>query len=251
MPLNVVLNSINNDNKSLKSTTLIHHSPLTIHQTMIQRVYNQVIQCPLLESVLVATDDLKIFDHITSFDGNVVMTSESHQSGTDRCFEALNNWGGDYDYVINIQGDEPFIVSDQIEILAKLLDGKTEIATLIKKIEDEKTLFNVNIPKVIFNKDQEAIYFSRQTIPYLRDIETSKWLSSNVFYKHLGIYGYRVDILKQITKLEQSTLELAEKLEQLRWIENGYKIKIGISPYDSIGIDTLEDIEKARKSISQ
>lgn len=218
-------------------------------ETMIQRVYNQSIKCDLLEKVYVATDNKLIYDHVISFGGNVVMTCESHQSGTDRCFEAVTKIEGNYNYVINIQGDEPFIFPEQITLLAQLLDGETQLATLIKKIEDFKTLFNINTPKVIFNKNYEAMYFSRQTIPFIRDEKEANWLNSNNFYKHLGIYGYRVDILEQITKLPQSALELAEKLEQNRWIENGYKIKVGVSPYDSMGIDTLEDIEEARQNI--
>lgn len=217
------------------------------HETMIQRTYNQCIKCGLLANVVVATDDNQIFDHVKSFGGNVIMTSTEHQSGTDRCFEAFTKFGGDYDYVINIQGDEPFILPQQIEILAKLLDGTIEIATLVKKIENYEILTNENVPKVTLTKNKNAIYFSRQTIPFLRDIDKANWLNHNTFYKHLGIYAYRVDVLEQITKLEPSTLELAEKLEQLRWLENGFKIKVGISPYDTIGVDTQEDLERARE----
>jgi 3-deoxy-manno-octulosonate cytidylyltransferase (CMP-KDO synthetase) len=220
-------------------------------QTMIQRVYNQAIKCSLLDEVFVATDHEGIFEHVIEFGGKVVMTSKNHQSGTDRCFEALTKIGNNYDYVINIQGDEPFIFPEQIDLLANLLDGNTELATLIKKIDDFKDLTNINTPKVVFNKKFEAMYFSRQTIPYIRDENVSNWLNTNMFYKHIGIYGYRTDILEKITKLAQSDLELAEKLEQNRWIENGYKIKVAISPYDSIGIDTNEDIEAARVKISQ
>jgi 3-deoxy-manno-octulosonate cytidylyltransferase (CMP-KDO synthetase) len=217
--------------------------------SMIQRVYTQVIKCPMITSTYVATDNQLIYDHVVGFGGNAVLTSESHQSGTDRCFEAYLNIGKTFDYIINIQGDEPFIVPQQIEILANLLNGDTEIATLVKKIEDFKTLFNENTPKVILNKNFEAIYFSRQTIPFVRETEKDNWLSNNVFYKHLGIYGFKIDTLKKITQLPQSALELAEKLEQLRWIENGYKIKVGISPYDSIGIDTQADLDEAQKFI--
>jgi 3-deoxy-manno-octulosonate cytidylyltransferase (CMP-KDO synthetase) len=218
-------------------------------QTMIQRVYNQAIKCSSLDYIAIATDNELIKRHVENFGGNVIMTSESHQSGTDRCAEALDYLKEKFDYVINIQGDEPFIMPEQIEILAKLLEGETQIATLVKIIEDSKTLFNANSPKVILNKNNEAIYFSRHTIPFFRDYEKDNWLNINTFYKHLGIYGYRTDVLKKITQLPQSTLELAEKLEQLRWIENGYKIKVAVSPYDSIGIDTEADVEEARKFI--
>jgi 3-deoxy-manno-octulosonate cytidylyltransferase (CMP-KDO synthetase) len=218
-------------------------------QTMIQRVYNQAKKCSSLDYIAIATDNELIKRHVENFGGNVIMTSESHQSGTDRCAEALDYLKEKFDYVINIQGDEPFIMPEQIEILAKLLEGETQIATLVKIIEDSKTLFNANSPKVILNKNNEAIYFSRHTIPFFRDYEKDNWLNINTFYKHLGIYGYRTDVLKKITQLPQSTLELAEKLEQLRWIENGYKIKVAVSPYDSIGIDTEADVEEARKFI--
>lgn len=217
------------------------------HETMIQRTYNQCIKCGFLTNVIVATDDDKIFEHVKSFGGNVIMTSTEHQSGTDRCFEAFTKFGGEYDYVINIQGDEPFILPQQIEILAKLLDGSIEIATLVKKIENYEILTNENVPKVTLSKYNDAIYFSRQTIPFIRDIEKANWLNHNIFYKHLGIYAYRVDILAKITKLNPSALEMAEKLEQLRWLENGFKIKVGISPYDTIGVDTREDLERARE----
>jgi 3-deoxy-manno-octulosonate cytidylyltransferase (CMP-KDO synthetase) len=218
-------------------------------QTMIQRVYNQAMKCSSLDYIAIATDNELIKRHVENFGGNVIMTSESHQSGTDRCAEALDYLKEKFDYAINIQGDEPFIMPEQIEILAKLLEGETQIATLVKIIEDSKTLFNANSPKVILNKNNEAIYFSRHTIPFFRDYEKDNWLNINTFYKHLGIYGYRTDVLKKITQLPQSTLELAEKLEQLRWIENGYKIKVAVSPYDSIGIDTEADVEEARKFI--
>lgn len=218
-------------------------------QTMIQRVYNQVKKCNQITETVVATDDELIYDHVKNFGGQVIMTSENHQSGTDRCFEAYQNLNSKYDYVINIQGDEPFIQPEQIDILTKILTGVTEIATLVKKIVDEKTLFNENSPKVIFNKNYEAIYFSRQTLPFIRGEEKHNWLSNSAFYKHLGIYGYRTDVLAAITKLPQSTLEIAEKLEQLRWLENGYKIKVAVSPYDSMGIDTFEDLQLARKNI--
>jgi 3-deoxy-manno-octulosonate cytidylyltransferase (CMP-KDO synthetase) len=217
--------------------------------SMIQRVYIQAQKCSKLNTVFVATDDNRIYDHVTNFGGNVIMTSENHTTGTDRCYEAYLNLNTPFDYILNIQGDEPFIQPEQINFLADLLDGTTEIATLVKKIEDDETLFNENTPKVILNKFSEAIYFSRQTIPFLRGVEKHNWLASNTFYKHIGIYGYRTDILEKITKLKPSALETAESLEQLRWIENSYKIKVAITPYDSIGIDTPADLEKANARI--
>jgi 3-deoxy-manno-octulosonate cytidylyltransferase (CMP-KDO synthetase) len=150
-----------------------------------------------------------------------------------------------YDYVVNIQGDEPFIAPEQIDLLASLLDGTTELATLIKVIEQEDQLFNPNVVRVVTNNRQEAVYFTRATIPYLRNIPPHEWLSNYTFYKHIGMYAYRADILQEITKLEQSSLEKAESLEQLRWVENGYRIKVGITQTETMGIDTPEDLERA------
>jgi 3-deoxy-manno-octulosonate cytidylyltransferase (CMP-KDO synthetase) len=214
-------------------------------KSMIQRTYEQAIQADCLSSVIIATDDERIFDHAQSFGAEVVMTSESHQSGTDRCYEAYRNQKQKYDYIINIQGDEPFIQPEQIQILAGMLDGETELATLMKEIEDEETLFSPNTPKVIFNNFNEAIYFSRQTVPYLRGIEKAKWLDTHTYFKHIGIYAYRADVLKKITKLPPALLEKIESLEQLRWLANGYKIKVAATPYDSFGIDIPADLESA------
>ena len=212
-------------------------------KSMIQRVYEQAIQCKELSKVIVATDHSSIFDHVQSFGGEVMLTSELHVSGTDRCYEVLKKSPSIYDFVINIQGDEPFILPAQISLLAKSLNPSTELATLIKKIDSEEILFNPNSAKVIFNKNFEAIYFSRHTIPFLRGEEHEKWLKKHEYYKHIGIYAYRSDILKDITKLKASSLENAESLEQLRWLENGYKIKVNITEMDSYGIDTPQDLE--------
>lgn len=212
-------------------------------KTMIQRVYDQAAQSASLDHLLVATDHQAIFDHVASFGGNVLMTSEHHVSGTDRCYEAYEQSGSDYDFVINIQGDEPFILPEQISLLASTLSPEVELATLIKKIEDEETLFNPNSIKVIFNKNKEAIYFSRHPIPYLRGSEQETWLAKSSYYKHIGIYAYRSDILKNVTKLTVSSLEKAESLEQLRWLENGYCIKTEITDLDSFGVDTPQDLE--------
>jgi 3-deoxy-manno-octulosonate cytidylyltransferase (CMP-KDO synthetase) len=214
-------------------------------KSMIQRTYEQAIQADCLSSVIIATDDERIFDHAQSFGAEVVMTSDEHQSGTDRCYEAYRKSRQKYDYIINIQGDEPFIQPEQIQILAGMLDGETELATLMKEIEDEETLFSPNTPKVIFNNFNEAIYFSRQTVPYLRGIEKAKWLDTHTYFKHIGIYAYRADVLKKITKLPPALLEKIESLEQLRWLANGYKIKVAATPYDSFGIDIPADLESA------
>lgn len=214
-------------------------------KSMIQRVYEQATKTNSLTDVFVATDDSRIYDHVLAFGGKAVMTNSAHQTGTDRCQEAFEKAFPSADYIVNIQGDEPFIKPEQIDLLTNCLTAeKVEIATLIKKIEDQETLFNINTPKVVITQQFFARYFSRQTIPYLRNIEKENWLASHTFYKHIGIYAYRADILKKITKLEPSSLEKAESLEQLRWLENGYQIKVAVTDFETIGIDTPEDLEK-------
>ncbi len=216
-------------------------------KTMIQRVYEQV--SGLLDDVTVATDDDRIFQAVKAFGGKVVMTSAEHKSGTDRCYEAYTHTGKPFDVIINIQGDEPFIKASQIESLKMCFeDPSTDIATLVKPFSANDgwdVLSNPNSPKVILNNRKQAVYFSRSVIPYLRGVEQNEWLKNNVYYKHIGIYAYKSEVLKAITSLPVSTLEKAESLEQLRWIENGYVIKAGITHEETIGIDTPEDLEKA------
>jgi 3-deoxy-manno-octulosonate cytidylyltransferase (CMP-KDO synthetase) len=216
-------------------------------KSMIQRVYEQVKL--VLDDVYVATDDNRIADEVIKFGGKVVMTSENHQSGTDRISEALNNITKDtkkhYDVVINVQGDEPFIQPEQIKQIISCFENKnTQIATLVKKIENNEEVFDTNKPKVIFDKNMKAIYFSRSPIPFVRNIEKQKWHLHSDFYKHIGMYAYKANILKELTQLPQSKLELAESLEQLRWIENDYTISVAITQFESFGIDTPEDLEK-------
>lgn len=211
---------------------------------MIQRVYEQVKKSTKLNDVVVATDDQRIAETVRSFGGEVVMTAEHHQSGTDRCAEVITNIDG-YDVAINIQGDEPFIDPTQIDLLANCFeDTTTQIATLVKEITAEEELFNVNIPKVVRNTKGEAIYFSRQTIPFLRAVEKDQWLQKQSFYKHIGIYAYQVDTLKALTQLPISMLEEAEALEQLRWLENGYAIQTAITTHETVAVDTKEDLAK-------
>lgn len=214
---------------------------------MIQRVYEQARK--VLDHVCVATDDDRIFNAVQSFGGEVVMTSAQHRSGTDRCFEAYRTLGGHEDVVINIQGDEPFIKPEQIESLIACFDSpQIQIATLVRPFEaseEYEALANPNSPKVVLNERHEALYFSRSVIPYLRGVEPAEWLARHTYYKHIGMYGYRADVLGQITCLPQSSLELAESLEQLRWLQNGYTIKVGITTQETIGIDTPADLEKA------
>ncbi|MCE9539869.1 MAG: 3-deoxy-manno-octulosonate cytidylyltransferase [Bacteroidetes bacterium] len=214
-------------------------------KSMIQRVYEQAKKSESLADVIVATDDIRIYDHVIAFGGKVITTSETHQSGTDRCFEAINKYTATADVVINIQGDEPFIRPEQIDLAASCFDSdKVQIATLVKKINSNEELFNVNTPKVILNKYEEAIYFSRQTIPFVREKEQNQWLAYHTFYKHIGIYAYTTKILAEITALKQSSLELAEGLEQLRWIQNGYKINTKITDFESVAIDVPDDLKK-------
>lgn len=213
-------------------------------QSMVKRVYTQATKSKSLTHVVVATDHADIAKHVSDFGGNVCMTNENHVSGTDRCFEVLTKETSTFDYVINIQGDEPFIAPEQIDLLASLLDGKTELATLAKKLENQQQLTNPNLVKVVFNKNKEAMYFSRSSIPYWRGKETD-WINQHSYFKHIGLYGYRADILKEITSLKVSALEKAESLEQLRWLENGYKIKVAETQLETLGIDTPEDLKEA------
>ncbi len=210
---------------------------------MIQRVYEQAKSCERLSEVIVATDDERIKDCVQSFGGSIEMTSENHSNGTERCAEvATRNVA---DYYVNIQGDEPFIKPEQIDSLINILDGTTELGTLVRQISDHDQLDNPNTMKVILNSKKEALYFSRTCIPYVRDFPKNEWLDQHIFYKHIGIYAYRKDILKQIVTLPVSQLEHAESLEQLRWLENGYKIKIAKTDIETTGIDSPEDIDRA------
>lgn len=220
-------------------------------KSMIQRVYEQALKSEKLNEVVVATDDERILLHVTGFGGRAVLTSDTHQSGTDRCAEAAEKLPG-FEVVINIQGDEPYIDSRQIDLLATCFaDAETVLATLVKKIESADELNNINSPKVIMNKASEAIYFSRTPIPFLRGKEEQTWLNDHTFYKHIGIYGYRIDTLKAITRLPVSLLEKAESLEQLRWIENGYKIKVAVTDIETKAVDTPEDLENILKDLNK
>ena len=213
-------------------------------KSMIRRVYEQALKAESLSKIVVATDDERIADEVHGFGGTFVMTAGTHQSGTDRCAEVSQHFP-DFDIVINIQGDEPFINPKQIDLLVSCFEQENvQLATLIKKIHTEEELFNNNIPKVVINSRQEAIYFSRHTIPYIRNAEKDKWLGNQQFYKHIGIYGYTSPALLEITKLPPSSLEIAESLEQLRWIENGYAIQTRITDIETIAIDTPEDLGK-------
>lgn len=212
---------------------------------MIQRVYEQASKCASLSEVIVATDDERIEKAVAQFGGKSCMTSSAHPSGTDRIAEVVTKMKITADAVVNIQGDEPFIDPKQIELVCRCFDDhRTELATLIKKINTPETIFNPNSPKVIVDKDQFAIYFSRSPIPYVRGAEQSAWLSQHTFFQHIGIYGYRTDILHKITQLPPSSLEIAESLEQLRWVEHGFKIKTAITDLETLAIDTPDDLQR-------
>ncbi len=227
-------------------------------KSMIQRVYEQCSKAKSLNKVVVATDDKRIFNHVTSFGGEVMMTSDKHQSGTDRCGEvllALEDEGEGYDVMVNIQGDEPFIDPKQIDLICSVfeLDPTAEIATLVKRIQEKEELFNPNVVKAVLTEKEEntnlmdALYFSRQTIPYLRGVEDEEhWLMRHKFYKHIGIYGFNVEEFYGVLELKMSTLEQAESLEQLRWLENHYTVQALETTLETFGIDSPEDLEKAK-----
>ena len=228
--------------------------PLAIlgNKPIIQWVYENAQKA--LPNVYVATDDERIYQTVEAFGGHAVYTSPNHQSGTDRCAEAARKVAETlrFDVVINIQGDEPFIRPEQIEGLKACFDApNAEIATLIKPITSAAEITNINRPKVVINKNQEALYFSRSPIPFVRDCKPGEWINRHTFYSHIGMYAYRFDILLELTQLPIGLLEKAESLEQLRWLENGYCIKTAPTSFENIGIDTPEDLEAARKFLTK
>ncbi len=220
-------------------------------KTMLQRVYEQVRKCKELHHVLIATDDEIIFQHAQSIGADVVMTSTHHQSGTDRCYEAFTLTNENYDVVINIQGDEPFISPEQIRLLIQSFKKQDEIATLMIACRDTETLFSEGEVKIVLDKNNYALYFSRSVIPYLKNIPPQEWHLHHRYYRHVGMYAYRTDILESITQLPPSDLEKKESLEQLRWLENGYKILCIETEHDSYCIDYPEDVEKVLNYIKQ
>ncbi len=220
---------------------------------IIQRVYEQVAK--FVEMTYVATDDERIYNAVKAFGGNVVMTSSEHRCGTDRCCEALEKLGLDVDVVINVQGDEPFVQKEHIELLKSGFDdAQTDIVTLAIPFAEQDgmaALENPNSPKVVIDESGHALYFSRTVIPYIRGVERSEWLKHHTYYKHLGMYAFRVNVLKEITSLPQTPLEKLEMLEQLRWLESGYKVKIGVTNVETVGIDTPEDLERAEQYLQK
>ncbi len=216
-------------------------------KSMIMRVYEKACMSKLISDVIVATDDIRIFDHVVIENGKAILTSKDHQSGTERCSEVVKLLLQKYDLVINIQGDEPFIIPEQIDCLLHVFNEReVSIATLIKKIKSNEELINENVVKVVVDKYQNALYFSRSVIPYVRSCDSDIWIDKTAFYKHLGIYAYKTEVLLKIVELNTSEYEKVESLEQLRWLENGYKIHTVKTNYESIAIDTPEDLEKAK-----
>jgi 3-deoxy-manno-octulosonate cytidylyltransferase (CMP-KDO synthetase) len=218
-------------------------------KTMIQRVYEQAKKSAKLGEVVVATDDERIADEVKKFGGNFVMTSGEHRSGTDRCAEAVKKVSGNWKAVINIQGDEPFIQPEQIDLLASLFENPdVSIGTLVKKLSDPADLDNPNTMKVVLDIHGNGMYFSRSPIPFVRGEEKSRWTEKNFFYKHIGIYGYRCDVLEKLTGLPPGKLEIAESLEQLRWLENGYAIRTAFTTMETLSVDAPEDLERLKRA---
>lgn len=213
-------------------------------KTMIQRVVERAKQSKYLSDVIVATDDARIYDHVISLGVKAVMTSSDHPSGTDRCYEALTKIDQSYKYVINIQGDEPMLEPEQIDELAKvLMQGEVELATQIATVDDAETLFNEGEVKVVLNDRGEALYFSRSVIPYIKGKPKDEWHLHYAYWRHVGMYAYRADVLQKLTKLPPATLEKAESLEQLRWLQAGFAIQCVPTKYNSYCVDTPEDLE--------
>lgn len=216
-------------------------------KSMIQRVYEQAAKSKLMTKIIIATDDDRIAEHAKSFGAEVVITKAEHPSGTDRCFEAYQLNGQNFDYVLNIQGDEPFLDPEQIDSLAQGCAEDVEIATQMIKCTDHDVLFDKGEVKIILNSNKEALYFSRNVIPFIKGKDEKEWHKHFDYYRHVGMYAYRTDILEKITQLKPSALELAESLEQLRWLEHGYKIKCIETSFESHCVDTPEDIEKVMR----
>ena len=230
------------------ASTRFPGKPLALlgNKPVIQHVYEQASS--VLSDVWVATDDDRIREAVKKFDGRVVMTRADHKSGTDRIEEAAEKTGTQADVVINIQGDEPFVQQSQIKTLMQLFDNAdTQIGTLGKHFENIEAVNNPNSPKIVTDKQGFALYFSRSVIPYIRGAQDNEWLSHFPFLKHLGLYAYRREVLHEITQLPQSSLEIAESLEQLRWLENGYRIRVGLTDVETVGIDTPEDLQRAEE----
>lgn len=230
------------------ASTRFPGKPLAIlaGKSVVERVYAQV--SAVLDDVWVATDDERIATAVRQFGGRVMMTRPDHKSGTDRIEEAIEKIGGDFDVVVNIQGDEPFIQQSQIETVCQSFDDPdTQIATLGKPFESMEAVMNPNSPKIVIDNRGFALYFSRSVIPFVRNVDQHEWFGHYPYLKHLGLYAYRREVLREITRLPQSSLEKAESLEQLRWLQNGYRIKVGLTQVETVGIDTPDDLKRAEE----
>jgi 3-deoxy-manno-octulosonate cytidylyltransferase (CMP-KDO synthetase) len=234
------------------ASTRFPGKPLAIlgGKTVIQRVYEQAAS--VLSEVYVATDDERILSAVEAFGGRAIMTRADHKSGTDRIEEAVEKTGTQADVIINVQGDEPFIQPSQIKTLMALFDDpQTQIGTLGKRFDSMDAVNNPNSPKIVTDHRGFALYFSRSVIPFIRGVESDEWLSHYPFLKHLGVYAYRREVLAEVTRLPQGQLEKAESLEQLRWLENGYRIRVGLTDVETVGIDTPADLERAEQFLAQ
>jgi 3-deoxy-manno-octulosonate cytidylyltransferase (CMP-KDO synthetase) len=223
-------------------------------KTMIQRVYEQAIQA--LEHVYIATDDSRIEAEVNSFGGNVIMTSTEHTTGTNRCVEAYNivqkELKIDFDAVINIQGDEPLLEPEILISLANCFnDSSTEMATLIRPVHDKKELLSTSDIWVVIDKNDNALYFSREIIPHFRGAHKDDWIEHHAYYKHIGMYGFTPKAIKQFASMNQTSLEKAESLEQLRWLENGGKIKVAHTNHHALSVDTQEDLDEVIEIIQK
>lgn len=216
-------------------------------ESMLQRVYRQASKAGGLSDLVIATDDERIMEHARQIGAKAVMTGSEHPSGTDRCFEAWQLTGSKHQYVLNVQGDEPFLDPEQINSLAAVCDGQTEIATQMIRCQDHNVLFDKGEVKIVLNTRNEALYFSRSVIPHIKGKDEKEWHKLHAYYRHVGMYAYRSDILREVCSLKPSALELAESLEQLRWLEHGYRIRCIETSFDSHCVDTPEDIEKVLK----
>ncbi len=219
-------------------------------KTVIERVYQQVSS--VFDEVCVATDDDRILQAVEAFGGKAVMTSPNHRSGTDRLQEAVEKTGTTADVVVNVQGDEPFIHPSQLRSLCQCFDNPaTQIATLGKRFGDMEAVDSPNSPKIVVDNQGFALYFSRSVIPFVRGVDHGEWLGHYPFLKHIGLYAYRREVLCEVTLLPPSSLEVAESLEQLRWLQNGYRIRVAETDIETVGIDTPEDLARAERYLME
>ena len=219
-------------------------------QSLIRRTYAAIERTGLVDQLVVATDDVRIADHVTAFGGKAIMTAAHHPTGTDRVAEAARAFP-DAELVVNLQGDEPFIRADQIgALLDAFADPAVAVATLAAPVSDEHALLSPNVVKVVRGHQGRALYFSRHAIPYLRDVPVGRWIEAGNHLQHVGVYGFRARVLQELTRLAPAPLEQQEMLEQLRWLSAGYAIQVAVTDRPSLGIDTPADLEEARRRLT-